>query len=212
MARQLQIVRRGWSWVTRHHPQELAAAAGLPLVYGPRLLDPLDWGPQHVDLDLQVLLRRCYHRHAARDDTEAVAACTEALSQGADLVFWGHPDLASALSILWAVDWLHRRGADLQHAHLVLDARLPTECPGRSIEELHSLLEARVPVADCLTRLLQIRRHLASDSGPVERDLRGLPEPLRAWAVVTGRLADCLPDARGLDFLDSMILDLLDED
>jgi hypothetical protein len=100
------------------------------------------------------------------------------------------------------------RGANLRKAFLVLS-------PGTSYLEalpsdaIRQAFAERIPVQAIPDPLIAIRRHLASDSDNVRADLSSLPSPVREWVAVTDRLEDFLPDERGLDILDSILLDQL---
>jgi hypothetical protein len=103
---------------------------------------------------------------------------------------------------------LSTRGVDLHSASLMLLRQpLLVEPPTKAMTE--EAFAHRVPVREVLDPLIAIRRHLASDSEQVLSDLSPLSSPVRAWAAVTERLEDLLPDERGLDLIDSLLLDEL---
>lgn len=177
--------------------------ADLGLEYLSILRDPLDWGPQHPDLKTQHLMRCCYFGWPLIAYQE-FDRCAEALMAGDEVVFWCEPVLASCLAVLWALDILVAHRADLGKAYLVLSpARFP------AAEVIRRAFAERVPVIEALESLLAIRRHLASDSEEMRPDVSLLPSPVREWATVTEQLQDFLPDERGLDLIDSLLLDKL---
>ena len=200
----IKVIKWGLNPIRTSSPLERPA-----IEYCPYLLEGLDWGPQHVDLETQYQMRRCYFRHTLAGVAD-FAAYTEALEAEDDVIFWCEPVLRSALAILWALDTLVTRGTDLRRAYLVL-------APGRSEleifdpEAVHLAIARRIPVLEVIRPLVAARRHLASDSHTVCPDLSPLPPPVRDWAAVTNRLEDFLPDERGLDIVDSLLLDRLAE-
>jgi len=177
--------------------------------------DWLEVGPQHVDLSRQAELREQYfcateYEGTASGDLARLDMHAQALATGEPVVFWCDPVLGSCLSILWALDALHQRGADLSHASLLLwplpDSSSPSE------PETRRAFEQLVPVPAVLEPLIAIRRHVASDSEDLEVDLSSLPPPVREWAALTRYMEDYLPDERGLDVPDSHALNFLKEE
>jgi hypothetical protein len=179
----------------------------LELDHCPPILEDIHWGPQHVDLPTQDLLRRSFHR-GAYDRLTDFECYLEALRSGDEVIFWCDPSLGSCLAILWVLDTLSGRGADWRNAYLLLSAemRVPQE-PNLT----RQAFEARIAVAETLQPLIAIRRHLASDSEVVRADLSRLPPPVRDWVAISNRLEEFLPDERGLDLVDQRILDALME-
>jgi hypothetical protein len=178
---------------------------GLKLDHCPPIRECIHWGPQHVDLHTQEMLRRCYYRSSWTTDFDAYI---EALNNGDEVLFWGEPSLGSCVNILWVLDTLATRGANLRNAFLVLS---PVTTP-RAQDDPAGLLEAitaRVPVEEVLQPLIALRRHLASDSDTVCADLSALPPTVRDWAAVTDLMEDFLPDEHGLDLVDRLLLDSL---
>jgi hypothetical protein len=180
------------------------------------LSDWLENGPQHVDLARQTLLRECYFRESdmfpcQSRDRECLNAYAQALATGEEMVFWCDPQLTSCLGILWALDALHQRGADLRRASLLLWPATPGESPA-SEPETRRAFEQLVPVPEVLQPLIAIRRHLASDSDELDADLSPLPPPVHDWAALTRHMADYLPDERGLNVPDAHILNLMKEE
>jgi hypothetical protein len=180
---------------------------GFRLHYCPPIQDVLHWGPQHVDLATQRLLRRCYHRGLLDDETD-FAAYVQALEGPDEVLFWGEPSLGSCLAILWTLDVLYSSGAKLERASLAL---LPVRADNlrSDLEAVHQIICGRIPVQEVLEPLLAVRRHLASDSDQVRADLSRLPPNVRDWAAVSNLMEEFLPDHRGLDIIDSLILDAL---
>jgi hypothetical protein len=173
---------------------------------GPGLADELSVGPHHLDLAVQRLMRQCYQR-GGWDDEEAMAAYGSALREGREVVLWCQPDLSSLLSILWAVDWLHTRGAEMARVTLLIDPRWRWET--HTADGFRELFERRIPAAEFIADLVALRRYIASDNGEFAPDVSRAPEPVRRWLSLAARLADLLPDHRGLDLFDSILLDML---
>src|SRR5713226_5022059 len=138
---------------------------------------PLDWGPQHVDLAIQELMRCCYFRIPFAGNP-VLESYSGTLESGDEVAFWCEPILPSCLGILWALEALAARGADLRNASLVLS-------PGRTDIEvvdpqaIRAAVAQRIPAGECLAPLVPVRRHLASDSDEVRADLSALPPPLQ---------------------------------
>lgn len=185
---------------------DLKHVPGLELDYCPTLWDDLHWGPQHVDLSVQKLLRRSYRRGRPDPDSD-ISAYIKALASGEEVMFWGEPSLPSCLAIVWVLDTLVSHGADLRHATLALPPVTTIDSNDR--EMLQKTIAARIPVSEVLQPLIDIRRYLASDRDPVRADLSLLPPSVQAWAAVTDLLELFVPDERGLDLIDSLILDTL---
>jgi hypothetical protein len=182
---------------------------------GPAVSDWLEVGPQHVDLARQTELREQYYRETEREgiasqDQERLDAYGQALATGEPVIFWCDPELGSCLGILWALDALYQRGADLRNAALLLWPTPTVSLP--SEPETRRAFEQLVPVPEVLEPLIAIRRHMASGSDDLEFDLSSLPSPVREWAALTRYLEDYLPDERGLDVPDSHVLNLLKEE
>jgi hypothetical protein len=181
------------------------AAEELTFDYLRILDDPLDWGPQHVDLATQHLMRCVYFGWNGMPDREVLGTCCQSLTDGDEVIFWGEPVLASCLNTLWALETLSVWKIDLRRAYLVLSPdrtdirRLQPEAVWRSISE-------RIPVVEVLEPLIIVRQHLGSDSDSVPADRSLLPEPLQEWIAVTDHLQDFLPDERGLDMMDEQLL------
>jgi hypothetical protein len=203
----------GWKKVIKWGQIRIATIHPVPdlkLEYCPFLHDPLDWGPQHVDLATQHLMRCCYFGWSLEAYHE-FDQCCQAVESGDEVVFWADPELRSCLAILWALESLVARGSDLRKAYLVLspgNSRLERLHP----DAIHQAFAERIPVPAALAPLIAVRRHLASDSDMVRADLSSLPSPVREWVAVTDRLEDFLPDERGLDIMDGILLDELWEE
>lgn len=176
----------------------------------PPLYDVLDWGPQHVNLAVQRLMRECYFNRPASDD-EQIETYGQALEAGEQVLFWCDPTLANCLGILWTLDCLVTRGYELDRAYLVL---LPGVSHSASLDPSAVLnaFEERVSVAELIEPLLAVRRHIASDSEEVKADLSELPPPIREWAGLTDLMVDFLPNERGLDIVDRLLLNSLTEE
>src|SRR6266542_5447334 len=76
--------------------------------YCMRVRDPLDWGPQHVDLATQEIVRSVYFGWPMVPDQE-LDNCCQALESGKEVLFWCEPILVSCLSILWLLETLASR-------------------------------------------------------------------------------------------------------
>ena len=101
-------------YLIKWHPGRIDNVHPVPelkLRYGPFLLDPLDWGPQHVDLAIQHLMRCCYFGFS-RDAFSEFDQCLQVLERGKQVMFWGDPVLRSCLAVLWALESLAARRAD----------------------------------------------------------------------------------------------------
>jgi hypothetical protein len=221
----LETLGEAPGWVVPGHaslPFDLGMIADAPDDFerlGIRFLSPLsDWlevGPQHVDLTRQAKLRKEYFpstecQEAIQNDERRVEACTQTLASGERVLFWSGPRLGSCLAVLWVLDALHQRGADLRNASLLFWPTTPGESPTEP--DTRRAFEQLVPVPEVLEPLIDVRRHVASDSDVVQADLSALPPQVRDWAAVTDYLADYLPDERGLDVPDSHLLNLLTEE
>jgi hypothetical protein len=197
-----KIIKWDYAPIDAYRP---ASAQGLE--YLPRIYELLEWGPQHVDLVTQHLMRCCYHRTSLTEAPSFDDYC-EALASGDEVCFWCEPVLGSCLSIAWVLETLGARGATLDNSFLVLS-------PGRSNlerldpEKVQQAFEERVPTLEVFAALVAARRHLASDSPALDLDLSPFPTPVRDWVSVARRLADFLPDRHGLDIIDRLLLDRL---
>jgi hypothetical protein len=210
MARNTWIVTHGSQPLIPGPPENLFRRTRPPLRYARPFLDALALGPQHVDLPTQALLRHCYHLFRI-DDEAAVEEHLQLLNASERLAFWCNQDLSACLAILWALDALATLDADLRNAVLVFRPS-PRWADLLSPEEIWPRIGEGIAVPDVLPDLVALRRHLASDSDILLADLDGLPEPIRSWCTVTDRLADFLPDDRGLDLFDSLLLDGLTDE
>jgi hypothetical protein len=132
------------------------------------------------------------------------------LREGDELVLWAHPTLSNALSLLWLIDWLCERD-EAGALTLVLDPVQPYR-DAWSTEQIAHFFEQRVDVRPLAERLAEVRRTLSSPSAPFGADLSQLPEPVASWLAVTELLLDYLPDVRGLDLFDSLLLDQLGDE
>jgi Pentapeptide repeats (8 copies) len=181
----------------------------------PPLKDWLEVGPQHVDLTRQTELREQYYRYyeqagAPTKEWSHLDAYAQALATGEPVIFWCDPELGSCQGILWALDALHQRGAELRNASLLL---WPTRVGSPPSEpETRRVFEQLVPVPEVLQPLIAIRRQIASDSNDLEVDLSSLPPQVREWAALTRHMEDYLPDQRGLAVPDAHLLNLLNEE
>jgi hypothetical protein len=173
----------------------------------PALSEVLDWGPLHCDPEIQQRLRECYFRQPYK----AASVFDKYLGQmpkDDELVFWCERVLPGCLVILWALDHLVSRGAELHRSSLALSPAGAITDPVAT-DSLCQALSERVPIGETLEPIVAVWRHIASDSYPIAPDLSGIPEPVRGWVAITERMTDHLPDARGLDLVDSIILDAL---
>jgi hypothetical protein len=215
------ILRHGFHWVVNGRPkgvpdlpqgfQDFSHHVGQAVGYAPPLIDPLEWGPQHLDLAVQRQLRMCYARSTFFDDDRTMQACLRAWEAGDELIFWADPRLTSCLTGLWMLAWLRARAGSLDRVSLVIDPD-PVQQENRTVEQFHQLFGQRVPAAGLAALLLPLRDHLASDSDQIAVDPRGLPETVGSWVGLGGHLADFLPDQRGLDLFDDRLLEHLTDD
>jgi hypothetical protein len=181
-----------------------AHVAGLKLEHCPPIWEALHWGPQHRDLKTQQMLRCSYFRSNRATDFDAYV---EALESGDEVLFWCEPSLGSCLHILWVLETLAARGADLPNGSLALSPVCTLEKGDPKL--IQEAIAARISVHEVLQPLIEVRRHLASDSEVVRADVSRLPPAVRDWAAVTDLLEDFLPDERGLDLVDGLLLDAL---
>jgi hypothetical protein len=172
--------------------------------------DPLDWGPHHVNLATQRSLRLAYFGWPSAADAP-LACCCQALERGEEVTFWCEPVLVSCLCLLWALESLAVLKVPLHSCYLAAS-------PGRTDiqrldpDEIRRSIRDPIPVGEVLDPLVALRRHLASDSDAISVDRSSVPSQLSDWLAVAGRLVDYLPDSRGLDILDQILLDRLSEE
>ncbi|MCC2671508.1 MAG: hypothetical protein K0Q72_3979, partial [Armatimonadetes bacterium] len=191
--------------------QDLSHIVGLPVGYAPALIDPLEWGPQHVDLAVQRQMRLCFARSTLYDDEATLRLCCRVMEAGDELVFWADPGLTSCLKGLWVLAWMQEHAPD-RKVSLVVDPDPVYLVVDRTIEEFHRLFSSRLPVADLRARLRAVRDHLASDSDEITVDATGLPDHVGAWVSLGSHLENFLPDRRGLDLFDDRLLEHLTDD
>jgi hypothetical protein len=60
--------------------------------------------------------------------------------------------------------------------------------------------------------LQKLRQYISSDSSQFQPDLTELPEKVAEWASIVNLLGDFLPDKRGTDVLDRLLLHALSDD
>lgn len=178
-----------------------------PLYNRAYVVDCLDWGPQNVDLQLQELLRYTFFRTAyssIRDTDDYMMA----LASGSQTALLCEPYLGNCLAILWLLESLAQQHVNMKNCSLVF---LPPETRGTPplAEQIDHALATALPASDVLLALQTIRRHIASDSADVYADLSALPPVAQEWASISHLLNDLLPDERGLDLIDELLLQAL---
>jgi hypothetical protein len=165
-----------------------------------------------VDLTTQHLMRCSYFGWPLTGyHEEEVDNCRRALEDDEAVTFWCEPVLTGCLCILWVLEALVTQRVDLTRAYLALSPGR-TDIQALNPEAIRQAVQERIPVSEVLDPLIVVRRHLASDCEHVCADRSPLPPPLCNWVAVTDRLVDFLPDGRGLDLLDEILLDRLAEE
>lgn len=206
------ILQSGSVRFTDVSPAALSSLWGVAVGSTLPMRDILWEGPQHVDLDVQERMRMAYFRSDAdRGLPASVDACVEILAAGDDLLIWATSDLTACLNVLWVVDWLHTHGAGLENASLVIDPE-PQFGPHRDADTVTRGFQDRVPLLEVVQPLIDLRRQVASPDWGCRPDLRAVPVELHAWAAITRRMEDFLPDHRGLNLFEGWMLDAMSEE
>lgn len=176
------------------------------------LRDSLFWGPQHIDLQVQALLRTAHQRDpgAVRHDAARIEECVTALAGGEEVFFWCEPSLGNCLAVLWALACLAERSAPIERAMLAFGERCWPQWPNDAAE-VAAAIACGVPAVAHLEPLVAVRRELASDSETIQVAADDLPPPLAGWLGAANLLAHLLPNRRGLDVLDMLLLGELAE-
>lgn len=200
------IVQWGSCRFTEHTAGPLSRILGVPVQFLEPAVDALYEGPHHLDLDVQEAMRTAYFRQSM-GSTQIARGYLEHLHAGQPLVVWGTRNLTSCLGGLWLLDWLQTHQAPLERVSLVADPASWASL--RSPERLRELFAGRLPVEEVCGELVALRRQIASPDWEFRLDFGALPEPVRSWAALAERLIDWVPDDRGLDLYDGLLLEAL---
>ena len=166
--------------------------------------DVLHWGPQHVDLDVEVRMRMEYHRSTwPRDELANLEACRAALLAGEDVRLWCEPTLGCSLAHLRLLHWLYVSKTDAPpgggQGSVAAWQRLER---GSVLLALEEALLAR----DYLPDLAELRAHMAGERGLLDPDVSKLPGAIRGHFDAVRLLVDFMPDERGLDVMDRVLI------
>jgi hypothetical protein len=183
------------TWVVQHG--RAVVDGPVPFRYATPLYDVLSVGPHHADARIEKLLRQAAGMPSDLDLLDE----HQPLLDDDDVVLLTERELGSVLAALWWLDALTTRGADVSGVRLAIAPRW-ADAPA-----VVRMVDDAAPIGDDLAPLLALRRAIAADDDTLSVPLDGLSEPRRAWASVTARIRDLLPDARGLDLFDARLLD-----
>jgi hypothetical protein len=125
-----------------------------------------------------------------------------------ETVLWAEPSLAGCLAILVACEWLVTANRDLSQASLALSPCISYKEPLETRDVRRALTE-RIPLEEVGEALVVVRREIASSDTSLSPDLAAVDARVRTWAELVLLLRGFLPDERGLDLVDAMILDEL---
>ncbi|UJR86331.1 DUF3658 domain-containing protein [Sandaracinus amylolyticus] len=187
------------TWVVQHGL--MAAEGELPFEYATPLYDVLTVGPQHRDAQIERLLRRAA---GMPSDLDVIDEHLGLLDDG--VVLRSEGELGSVLAALWWLDVMRQRGVDLGRVRLAIT---PVLAP--SAEIVRAVRDAQ-PIGDDLEPLLAIRRAIVADDDVLALTLDDISSTRRAWIANVAHLRDLLPDARGLDVIDALLLEHIGRD
>ncbi|AKF10254.1 hypothetical protein [Sandaracinus amylolyticus] len=182
------------TWVVQHG---LVGADGqLPFEYASPLYDLFTVGPQHVDTNVERLLRQAA---GLPSDLDVLDEHQGLLDD--DVVLLARQDLTSLAASLWWIDAMTQRGSDVQRVRLAV---VPVFAPA---EVVVSAVRDAQAIAEDLEPLRALRRVIARDDDALTLPIASVTPARRPWAELCARMRDFLPDARGLDLVDVRLLD-----
>jgi hypothetical protein len=197
MANETWVVQHGNAIVVRGSRRK-----GWPVLrYAQAMYDLLVVGPHHRSASTQHAMRCA---EGLPSDLPLLDAHRGLLD--GDLVVFSFHDLGSVLAVLWWIDAMAERGADVSRVRLAT-APSPAVAPHGQ-----RFASEAIALGDDVPALRALRQAIAADDDVIALPFEPVSEPRRAWAGVSAQLARLLPDGRGLDAFDALLLEGAEDD